>query len=103
MNSFNIQWNLNRLKCSGQLNRSFMVRRVSAGMYQIIEDRGFSDLTLDFTDCDAVTETVILPLLPIIEQYRTTDNIDFKLKLPQQDDLRRLFLNTGWAHFIEPS
>ena len=40
-------------------------------------------------------------MLPIIANYRK-ENVNFSLILPQSEKLRRLFVNTNWAHHINP-
>lgn len=44
----------------------------------------------------------MLPLMPIVTRYRETDDVEFRLILPQDDGLRRLFVNANWAHYIAP-
>jgi anti-sigma regulatory factor (Ser/Thr protein kinase) len=98
-----IHWDGNTITCAGELNRSDAVRRVTAGLHQIIEVRGYLDLTLDFRGCSVVTETVMLPLMPIIVRYREVDNVTFKIELPDSPELYRLFTNTNWGYFVDPS
>ena len=44
----------------------------------------------------------MLPILPIIANYQAQGN-SFDLVLPQEEKLKRLFLNTNWAHHINPN
>ena len=73
-----------------------------AALYQAIDQRGYADVTLDFSICDGITEAVMLPLMPIVTKYRERNDIDFRLIEPQEDILRRLFVNANWAHYIAP-
>ena len=44
----------------------------------------------------------MLPLMPLIVHLRQSKGIDFALIEPSNHELRRLFWNTNWAHFIDP-
>lgn len=44
----------------------------------------------------------MLPLIPTIVRYRESHGISFDLNPPLDRELRRLFLNTNWAHHIDP-
>ena len=71
-------------------------------LYKTIEGSGYKDVTLDFTQCDFMVESCMLPIMPLLAQYREKQNVDFKFLSPEDDEIRRLFQNTNWAHFIEP-
>ncbi len=70
-------------------------------LHQTVTVRGFLDVVLDFSGCESITETVMLPLMPIITDYREK-NVAFELKLPTSEGLARLFSNANWAHHISP-
>ena len=57
---------------------------------------------LDFSACESITETVMLPLMPIITDYRD-QHVGFDLLPPNNGNLARLFSNANWAHHISPS
>ena len=97
-----IHWEGNTITCSGELNRSDAVRRVSRALHHIIEVRRYMDLTLDFRGCKFVTQTVMLPLMPIIVKYREVDNVTINVELPDVSELYRLFANTNWGYFADP-
>ena len=44
----------------------------------------------------------MLPLMPVITKYREDSHIDFRLIDSMDDGLKRLFVNTNWAHHIDP-
>ena len=44
----------------------------------------------------------MLPLMPLIVHWRESKGIGFALIEPENHDLRRLFWNTNWSHFIVP-
>lgn len=78
------------------------LRIVCTMLYQAVHDRGYSDLILDFSNCEAATEAAMLPLLPIVAKMREVDRIDFSLIEPDDETLRRLFTNANWSHHLEP-
>lgn len=77
------------------------VRRVLAAVHDAVEKRGYTEIELDFTRCESAFSAAMLPLCAHALQLRT-NRIDVRLKLPQNDRLARLFVNTGWAHFLCP-
>ena len=77
------------------------LRSICACLHQGIHEAGYRDITLDFSVCTGITESVMLPLIPIIASYRN-DHVDFALVLPLDDALGRLFLNANWAHHVNP-
>ena len=97
-----VDWADGHIVAHGQLNRGTAIRQLSAGLYQSITDRGYRQVKLDFSNCNVVTEAVILPILPLIARYREQDGVSFELTPPESNELYRLFVNTNWAHFIEP-
>lgn len=78
------------------------VRKVLAVIHETVNVRGHQDVVLDFSDCVLAFSGAMLPLCAQSALLRTK-GVDVSLILPNDDRLRRLFLNTGWAHFIEPS
>ena len=97
-----VDWAGGCIVAQGQLNRANVLRQLCAGLHQTITDRGYKQVTLDFRKCDGVTEAVFLPILPLVARYREQDGVAFQLQLPESNNLYRLFINTNWAHFIQP-
>lgn len=56
---------------------------------------------MDFSQCERVTQSVMLPLMPIICKYRS-EGAGFYVVPPRDDGLHRLFENANWFHFIDP-
>ncbi len=71
-------------------------------LYQTMEQRGYTDIVLDFSICDSITEATMLPMMPIITKYREKNGVEFRLIEPQDDGLSRLFANANWAYHIDP-
>ena len=94
-----IEKNDNRINVKGNVYRVDL-RPLCSALYQMIEIRKWSDVILDFSLCAGVAEAVMLPLMPIIADYRKK-GVGFQLIVPQDDNLQRLFFNTNWAHYID--
>ena len=65
------------------------------------KERGYADVVLDFTSCEAAFPSGMLPLLASIDALRR-EKFEVSLTLPESERLGRLFLNTNWAHFLDP-
>jgi len=77
------------------------VRKVLAAIHDTIERRGYTEFQLDFSRCDSAFSAAMLPLCAHVISLRH-NRIDVRLVLPTADRLARLFVNTGWAHFLCP-
>lgn len=75
------------------------VRRVFAAIHDAIERRGYSEVELDFRRCTSAFSSSMLPICSNALSLRR-NNIDVSLTLPEDTRLNRLFINTGWAHYI---
>ena len=89
----------NRVAIQGYLDSGGM-RRVLSAMYKAIHDKGYSDIELDFSDCTRAGSGAMLGIMAQTRRHLRA-GVDTYLKLPQRKDLRRLFLNTNWAHLID--
>jgi hypothetical protein len=69
-------------------------------MHNVVENAGYQDLELDFTHCTAAFAGPMLAIASRV-QHLLIKGVDTDLQLPADDTLRRLFLNTNWAHFID--
>ena len=78
------------------------LRYFCATLYQLISEKKWEEIILDFSQCQSASEQVMLPLMPIIVQYREKQKIDFKLHEPDLEPLRRLFVNANWGYYINP-
>ena len=65
-------------------------------------ERGYEDIVLDFSTCEAAFPTGMIPLLTSADALRRA-TVDVSVTLPEEERLERLFLNTNWAHFLEPT
>lgn len=90
----------NRIEYSGVLE-SEDFRRLLAAIHGLISRKGYQDITLDLFPCTAAFPAPVLALCTQIRKYRYL-GIDFNLILPKNEKLSRLFINTNWAHIIDP-
>jgi anti-anti-sigma regulatory factor/anti-sigma regulatory factor (Ser/Thr protein kinase) len=89
----------NKIILEGNL-RSEM-RSALVCVFQLIQKLGYLDIILDFSGVKYVDADLMLPLSSYAAYYRM-NQIDFSLVEPTDPKLRRLFINTNWAHFIDP-
>lgn len=78
------------------------LRRMLALIHQAHRERGYVDIVLDFSGCEAATETAMLPLLPVLAAMRDESAVQFELVEPRNEALKALFHNANWSHFISP-
>ena len=74
-----------------------------AALHDQIIKKAYREIILDFSDIRKITTSFIVPLLPIINDYRSNKGVEFKLYLPHEESLERLFRNANWAHWINPN
>jgi hypothetical protein len=95
-----LETNADTIRIKGGLSISDF-RRIIAAMHNLIVDRGYLDVTLDFSGC---TFTHAPPMVALICQCMLyqQNGVDFSIVLPNDQMLHRLFTNSNWAHFISP-
>jgi len=77
------------------------IRPALACIFQLANRLGYKDIILDFSNTTYVNANLMLPISSYSAYYRLND-VDFILVEPNDQKLRRLFLNANWAHFIDP-
>lgn len=77
------------------------VRRVLAVLDAAAQDKHHRQIRLDFTDCTLAFSGAMLPICARVMLFQK-NGVDFFLQLPADPRLRKLFLNTNWAHLIAP-
>jgi anti-sigma regulatory factor (Ser/Thr protein kinase) len=90
----------NRLCIGGGLSITEF-RRVLAAEHSLTNDRGYSDIIVDFSQC-TFTHAPPMIALAALALNQKRQGIDYSLLLPSDPSLQRLFLNSNWAHFIDP-
>lgn len=91
----------NRIRIIGGLSVSEF-RVVTAAIYRVIHDRGYQDVILDFSACMFTHAPPMVALICAVCRHNL-DGVGFSLILPNDLTLRKLFLNSNWAHFIDPT
>lgn len=66
------------------------------------QKRSYKDVVLDFSTCESAFPVGMIPVLSSVDVLRR-EHVDVTIDLPKKPELERLFLNTNWAHFLEPS
>ena len=90
----------NRIRFVGRVN-AFAHRQFMWSLHECRE-RSYEDIALDFSTCEAAFPTGMLPLLTSVDALRRA-TVGVTITLPEEERLQRLFLNTNWAHFLEPT
>lgn len=90
----------NRLVFQGSFGLQ-QLQRPLAGLHQAIQEAGYVDVVLDFSDCEAAYPAPMLALCAQVAKLHY-EGIDFSLVLPKNDRLQKLFRNANWAYFLDP-
>lgn len=77
------------------------VRKVLAALHDAVTVRGHQDIVLDFTACSLAFSGAMLPICAQVMLLQQK-GVGFSVVLPEYDRTYRLFVNTGWAHFLSP-
>ena len=89
-----------RIVATGRL-RSSQMRYLFAAMHRAINNLGYQDIELDFSELSATFASPILALASQCQLY-LKNGVDTDLILPKDEKLKRLFLNANWAYLIDP-
>lgn len=79
-----------------------MTRSICHAIERVVDGGGHHEVVLDFAGCSRATQAAILPLLPVVNQYRVRRAIDISLVRPHDDAVDRAFVDGNWAHIIDP-
>ena len=90
----------NEIRVAGRLIEGDF-KKVLAACHQAIANAGYDDLVLDFSDCEAASPGCMLPICATSSVLRANHH-HVALRMPRADRLRRLFVNTNWAHLVDP-
>ena len=90
----------NRVIVAGRFDIA-QFRRALAAIRDLVVERGYLDILLDFSKCTFTHAPPMLALATATEHYQE-NKIDFELILPEEHALQRLFQNSNWAHIIQP-
>ena len=90
----------NRVRFVGRVNA--LAHRQFMGCLREWREHAYEDVVLDFSTCEAAFPTGMIPLLTSADVLRRA-TVHVSITLPENERLQRLFLNTNWAHFLEPT
>ena len=88
----------NKIKVFGDL-RDF--HYLLAQVHQAIENAGYSDITIDMSECTAAFQNSMLSVCAQVIAYREA-GIEISLVPPKDVRLNNLFKNTNWGYFLDP-
>jgi hypothetical protein len=96
----NINREGSRISIEGSLssaNLHYLLATIHSGTAKA----GYSDLTLDLSQCSLAFPGAMLGLAAQVVRLRES-HIYCDLRLPDDERLKRLFLNANWAHLLDP-
>ncbi|UTW64559.1 DUF4325 domain-containing protein [bacterium SCSIO 12741] len=92
--------NNSTIKFTGKLN-SFNVKDFCSAINRFKQSEN-ENLTVDFSRVMQAYPNGVLPIISTITEIRD-EGYDVYVKLPQSDNVRRLFRSVNWAHFLSPA
>jgi anti-sigma regulatory factor (Ser/Thr protein kinase) len=63
--------------------------------------KGYTDIVLDFSEVKGAFVDSMLPVITTADWLRANGSV-IGVDLPRDQELHRLFLNTCWAHYLDP-
>lgn len=75
--------------------------RLLSQVHSAVEKMGYQEVVLDLQHCTSAFQNSMLSVCAQVMTYRNA-GIEFTLIPPSKAQLKNLFRNTGWAHFIDP-
>lgn len=88
----------NRIQVVGALDD---FRRFLSLIYSAIHKAYYPSLVIDLSSCTSAFQYSMLSVCAQVMGYRN-GGIDFSLILPKEKKLQKLFINTSWAHLLDP-
>lgn len=88
------------IEFTGKLN-SFNVKDVCSAI-NLFKQSENDNLTIDFSNVMQAYPNGVLPIISSITEIRT-EGYKVYVKLPNNDNVRRLFRSVNWAHFLSPN
>lgn len=89
----------NKLIIEGEIS-SNELPRIHATLHNLTTKQGYSFLDLDFSRCSRAYAGEMVTIAARCQSYWKT-GIDVSLILPEDEKLRRLFVNSNWAFMID--
>lgn len=73
-----------------------------AKIYEAVVKKEYQDIILDFSKCTSAFPGPMAALCSLAAEYRKEKDTSFELLIPNDSKLARLFINTNYAHIIDP-
>lgn len=93
------QGNIIKIVGSFQLDQLW---RASATLHNLTTRLGYANIVLDFSGCTGAMPAPMLGLCAEAGALRERD-VDVDLRLPEDPRIARVFVNSNWAHEIDPN
>ncbi|MBM4394751.1 MAG: DUF4325 domain-containing protein [Deltaproteobacteria bacterium] len=77
-------------------------RRLLAAMHDVTARRGYSDVLLDFGQCETAFPGPMAAVCAAVLRLRQ-GGVETAAILPSEERLRKLFVNAGWAYLLDPA
>lgn len=93
-----------REKNSIIFNKNFSLLQLQFALkaiYEAIVEKGYQNITLDFSNLNAAFADGMVPLCSYIMHLKNDIGIDVEYIAPSSERLSRMFINTNWAHLID--
>jgi len=91
----------NEILVNENFDDGYALRGLLAAVHKATTEEKLSDVVLNFKHCPYVRQGPMVLLCAQILKHRE-HGINFELIAPERLELRKLFRNTNWAHFIDP-
>jgi hypothetical protein len=77
------------------------VRRLLAAIHNLVLNKLYEELVLDFSSCKAVSSSAMLTTCSTVASLAEA-GLTTSIALPDDPKMARLFVNTGWANILDP-
>ncbi len=91
---------VNRTIYIGEKINSYTIIQFCSAI-EYVQKLEYKEITVDFGKVRKVFPNGILPIICTIDFYRQK-NLKIYIRLPQNDDIRRLFRSVNWAYYLSP-
>jgi anti-sigma regulatory factor (Ser/Thr protein kinase) len=85
----------------GSRVNSKALREFVPALYECIS-RGYDNIVLDFRRAERAYGDAVLPMICLVD-HRRAKGTQFRVLLPEAQNLAQLFLNANWAYYLDPS
>lgn len=76
------------------------IKHLLATMYRVVERKGYAEVILNFENCTKAFAQEMIMVCALAREYHRK-KISVYLDLPENERMRKLFINANWAHLID--